>query len=216
MKKAIRLLAFFIPLMFISCDEHEKVVIDTNLYIGQILCSDGSVVDYNKLDTATHTPVGVVFSTNNEGTRYSGRGYAVLLKESGRFAFADSLGYQQHTNTSMTEYAGFSNTYSMYISASPLASSLMISFPTWQSAFIPSVAEMRELYAAKSIINPILESLGGDILPVNSEDGYYWTSTEVAGQETLQAYTYSTSAAQILPALKEIPYKTRPVVIIYE
>lgn len=216
MKKAIRLLALFIPFLFVSCDEHEKVVIDTDLHIGQVLCSDGSVIDYSKLDTKTHTPVGVVFSTNNEGTRYTGRGYAVLLKESGRFAFADSLGYQQHTNTSLTAYAGFGNTYNMYMSASPLATSLMVSFPTYQSAFIPSVAEMRELYAAKNVINPILESLGGDILPINSEAGYYWTSTEVSGQDALQAYTYSTSAAQILPALKEIPYKTRPVVIIYE
>ncbi len=216
MKTTIKLLALFIPLLFVSCDEHEKVVIDNNLYLGQVLCSDGSIVNLSELNRETHTPVGVVFSTNNDGTKYSAKGYAVLLKETKAFAFADSLGYQQKTSTSLSDFSGFSNTYNMYMSGSPLASSLMIAMPTWQSAFIPSVAEMRMLYAAKSVINPVLESLGGDILPVDSEKGYYWTSTEVSGQEILQAYTYSTSAGQILPALKEIPYPTRPVVLIQE
>lgn len=61
-------------------------------------------------------------------------------------------------------------------------------FDLWrygQSAYIPSVAQMRLLYAVRETVNPVIvERCGGHPLPLDEYDCWYWTSTEVSGQET--------------------------------
>ena len=63
-------------------------------------------------------------------------------------------------------------------------------FALWkygQSAYVPSVAQMRLLYAARGIINPVIEKCGGDPLPTEADECWYWTSTEVEGQQTVKS-----------------------------
>ena len=62
-------------------------------------------------------------------------------------------------------------------------------FDMWrygQSAYVPSVAQMQLLYAAKEFVNPYIKACGGDLLPDEADGCWYWTSTEVEGQETAQ------------------------------
>ena len=87
------------------------------------------------------------------------------------------------------------NTFALYDTretTAPMAEAVFDRWPYGQSAFIPSVAEMRLLYAAREVVNPVIEQCGGDTLPTdNAGDCWYWTSTEVEGQQTAKAWLYS-------------------------
>jgi len=81
-----------------------------------------------------------------------------------------------------------------------------------QSAYIPSVEQMRLLYSAKSTINPILEQLGGEPLPDEADDCWYWTSTEVDGQDSHKAWLYSLGSGAMQETPKLQAHRSRPIV----
>ena len=88
-------------------------------------------------------------------------------------------------------------------------------FDMWmykQSAFVPSVAEMRVLYDNLEKVNPVIERCGGQPLPVDGENCWYWTSTEVAGQETAKAWLYSLGSGTIHETPKIQAHRVRPII----
>lgn len=90
-------------------------------------------------------------------------------------------------------------------------------FALWkygQSAYVPSVAQMRLLYAARGIINPVIEKCGGDPLPTEANECWYWTSTEVEGQQTVKAWLYSTASGAMQETPKTQAHKVRPIITI--
>ena len=93
-----------------------------------------------------------------------GNGYAVYLWDMTPKAFADSLGVEQGTSADITAYDGNENTFALYETeetASPMAEAVFALWKYGQSAYVPSVAQMRLLYAARGIINPVIEKCGG-------------------------------------------------------
>lgn len=91
-------------------------------------------------------------------------------------------------------------------------------FDMWrygQSAYVPSVAQMRLLYAAKEYVNPYIEACGGDPLPDDTDDCWYWTSTEVSGQETAKAWLFSMGSGAMQETPKLQAHKVRPIVTLY-
>lgn len=211
------LFSFVITAVLAACDEHEKEYIDSNLYVGQVVLDNGKVVNLADFDKDNMKALAVIYAVDNNGTRFEGRAYAVLLKELTPKMFSDSLNLSLKTSTDMTAYKGFDNTFNMYDSGcSPLAVSVMYRLPYFQSAFIPSLQEMRMMYETKKAVNPVLQALGGDTFPEEASECYYWTSTEVANHEGYQAYTYSMSGGQPLPAFKTMEYPARPVILLYD
>ena len=88
-------------------------------------------------------------------------------------------------------------------------------FDMWeykQSAFVPSVAEMRVLYGNLKKVNPIIERCGGQPLPADEENCWYWTSTEVAGQETVKAWLYSLGSGTMHETPKNQAHRVRPII----
>lgn len=88
-------------------------------------------------------------------------------------------------------------------------------FDLWrygQSAYVPSVAQMRMLYNAKNQINPVIRMCGGDELPDAADDCWYWTSTEVRGQETAKAWLYSMGSSTMQETPKTQAHKVRPII----
>lgn len=83
-----------------------------------------------------------------------------------------------------------------------------------QSAYVPSVAQMRLLYAERGIINPVIEKCGGDPLPTEADECWYWTSTEVEGQQTVKAWLYSTASGAMQETPKTQAHKVRPIITI--
>ena len=190
-----------------SCDDHEAI--DTNIYVGNVLCSDGHVASYEECQRQCKEPVAVVFYTSKEATDV-GEGLAVGLRELPLVAFSDTLGVNQGTSTDTDSKCGNSNTFALYSNnkaESPLAQEVFAIWRYGQSAYIPSVAEMRLLYASLDIVNPMIVRCGGEPVSRQNKGCWYWTSSEVEGQASAKAWLYSlgTGAMQETPKTENHP-----------
>ena len=133
-------------MIFTSCDEHRDFP-DTGMKVGHILCTDGNVHSIEEVKTKKKEPIAVVFYIN-QSEDVEGNGYAVYLRDLPPTAFADSLGITQGTSTSLTAFDGNANTFSIYNTKdthSPLAEDVFQLWQYGQSAYIPSVAQLRLL-----------------------------------------------------------------------
>lgn len=198
-----------------ACDAHIEEI-DTTVRPGHVLCTDGRVMPFSDYVNSGKEAIAVVFHTNPNGET-PGNGYAVYLWDIAPEAFADSLGIEQGTSADTETYDGNSNTFAIYDTketTSPMAESVFDMWCYGQSAFIPSVAEIRLLYTARQSINPVIELCGGDPLPETSNDCWYWTSTEVEGQQTAKAWLYSLGSGAIQETPKTQAHKVRPIITI--
>ena len=197
-----------------GCDAHRDFP-DTTMKVGHILCTDGKVMAYEDYEKSGKTAIAVVFHVSQGEDDGEGSGYAVYLWDIDPVAFADSIGVAQGTSADENAYDGNSNTFALYDTeetTSPLATAVFDLWRYGQSAYIPSVAEMRQLYNAKDIINPYIEKCGGTPIPDAADDCWYWTSTEVEGQETAKAWLYSLGSGAMQETPKVQEHKARPVV----
>ena len=172
-----------------ACDAHIEESEETK-YPVHVLCVDGTVIPYSEYEQSKEQAIAVVFHIGSDGET-EGNGYAVYLWDMTPKAFADSLGVEQGTSADITAYDGNENTFALYETeetASPMAEAVFALWKYGQSAYVPSVAQMRLLYAARGIINPVIEKCGGDPLPTEADECWYWTSTEVEGQQTVKAW----------------------------
>ena len=168
-------------------------------------------------DTSIKEAVAVVFYLNHD-ENVAGTGYAVYLHDLAPEAFADSLGVAQGTSADLTAHDGNENTFALYDTqdvSSPMAVQVFDMWRYGQSAYVPSVAQMRLLYAAKEYVNPYIEACGGDPLPDDTDDCWYWTSTEVSGQETAKAWLFSMGSGAMQETPKLQAHKVRPIVTLY-
>lgn len=210
------LTALSMIMAFASCTKHMDLP-ETSTKIGDVLCTDGSVVPQNKCTSNGLVPIAVVFHLCDPETE-EGTAYAVYLDDLSPVAFADSIGIKQNTSADILERDGNANTYAIFSTAaigSPMADAVFSMWRYGQSAYVPSVAQMQLMYASKEYVNDCLKKCGGTPLSDSPDDCWYWTSTEVSGQETAKAWLYSivTGARQETP--KDESHKVRPVVTIY-
>ena len=216
MNRYLILTALSMIMAFASCTKHMDLP-DTSTKIGDVLCTDGSVVPQNKCTSNGLVPIAVVFHLCDPETE-EGTAYAVYLDDLSPVAFADSIGIKQNTSADILERDGNANTYAIFSTAaigSPMADAVFSMWRYGQSAYVPSVAQMQLMYASKEYVNVCLKKCGGTPLSDSPDDCWYWTSTEVSGQETAKAWLYSivTGARQETP--KDESHKVRPVVTIY-
>lgn len=198
-----------------ACDCHHDL--HPSISVGSLVCADGSIISASEAQGSPSMPVAVVFHVNKDAdAQDGGLGYAVWLHEMAPAALADSLGVSQNTSVSITDFEGNANTYSMYVGdvRSPAARQVFSMWSHGQSAYIPSVGQMRLLYRSRDVINPIIVKSGGDIIPLDGSECWYWSSTEVAGQEPYKAWLYSLGAGQVLETPKDEEHKLRPVITI--
>lgn len=211
--------AVTVCILLTSCDAHIEFP-DTTMQPCHILCTDGKVVTLDQCEAQGKSPIGVVFYVNQSGSNeHEGTGYAVYLWDITPEMFADSLGTKQNTSASMTKYDGNSNTFAIYNTkdmGSPLADAVFAIWQYGQSAYIPSVAQMQLLYRAKASVNAYIERCGGDPIPNEPDECWYWTSTEVSGQETAKAWLYSLSSGALQETPKDQAHKARPIITLYQ
>ena len=147
--------------LLVACDAHRDFP-DTAMKPCHILCTDGNVMSYADYEKSGKQAIAVVFHINQRED-VEGNGYAVYLWEIAPESFADSIGVAQGTSADLTAYDGNTNTFALYGTTdtfSPLAEKVFDIWRYGQSAYIPSVAQMRLLYAAKAVVNPIIEKCG--------------------------------------------------------
>jgi hypothetical protein len=214
MSKIIIPFILSLTLLF-SCDKHTEFP-DNSLAPGHILCTDGDILNYDSFKESYKEAIAVVFYVNHD-ENIEGKGYAVYLWDLAPTAFADSTGVSQKTSADITALDGNENTYSMYANrdvSSPLAKQVYDLWKYGQSAYIPSVAQMRYLKAAKLTINSYITVCGGQPLSDEADECWYWTSTEVSGQEADKAWLYSLKSGIIQETPKLHEYKSRPIISI--
>lgn len=206
--------AALMAVAFVSCDEHRDFP-DTAMKTCDILCTDGKVVRFEDMQSQGKKPIAVVFHIN-QTDNMEGTGYAVYLWDIASAEFSDSIGVKQTTSANVTAYDGNSNTYAMYASGvSPAADEVFNMWHYGQSAYIPSVAQMRLLYQAKNAVNTYIQRCGGDVISDNPDECWYWTSTEVKDQESAKAWLYSLASGALQETPKEQPHKIRPIITLY-
>ena len=220
--KTIRIRMAYVAIMamlgiaLISCDGHHDPL-DTSMKVGHILCTDGKTRSYEDYAASGKEAIAVVFHVNSN-PEVAGTGYAVYLHDLAPEAFADSLGIAQGTSADLAAYDGNENTFALYDTDDVTSPMAMQVFDMWrygQSAYVPSVAQMRLLYAAKEFVNPYIKACGGDLLPDEADGCWYWTSTEVEGQETAKAWLYSMGSGAMQETPKLQAHKVRAMVTLY-
>lgn len=200
-----------------SCDDHEYTMPESKYRVGDIVLLDGSIVHVEGYDSTSHQAAAVIFD-NNSQDKYSGGGYAVMLKETDLLQFADTLITQGTTADSVNveAYNGYANTIALSTSkdkvSSPLANAVQRFFPFNQSTFVPCPYEFQMMYRTKDTVNRSLKKAGGTEIGSN----YYWTSTEVSGATDSRAWTINMGSGRTLDAQKTVGYATRPVIKINE
>lgn len=204
----------FLALSLVGCDEHRDFP-DTSVKTCDILCTDGEVVRFDDLSSEDKEPIAVVFHINQRDDM-EGTAYAVYLWDVSPNAYSDSIGVKQNTSANVMAFDGNSNTYAMYGSgSSPAAEAVFDMWRYGQSAYIPSVAQLRLLYAAKCTINSYIERCGGDVIPDAPDECWYWSSTEVKGQEAAKAWLFSLSSGALQETPKGQVHKIRPIITLY-
>jgi len=213
MKTKAIMLSALAALGLVACDEHRDFP-DTTMHVCDVLTTDGDVMRYDDFETSGKEAIGVVFHLNNDAG-VEGRGYAVYLHDLPQVMFADSLGISQKTSCDLQAQDGNTNTYSLMMSKGCESELATYVFDLWrygQSAFIPSVAQMRVLFSAKESINETIRKCGGEELPDDADGCWYWTSTEVEGQSTVKAWLFSLYSGSIQETPKNQPHKARPII----
>lgn len=208
----IGLMCALLPLSSCHCDHVNKPAIS----VGNLLCADGSFCLPADVVNSKSKPVAVVFYVNTDDD-VEGRGYAVWLRDLSPQSFADSLGVSQGTSTSITDFEGNANTYALYACDEVSSQMAQTVFGMWsygQSAYVPSVGQMRLLFKARNAVNEVIASVGGEVIPVEDNNCWYWTSSEVEGQEEYKAWLYSLSAGVAQETPKDQYYRLRPIITI--
>lgn len=204
-------------ILLTSCDEHLEFP-DTSTKVCDILCTDGRIVSQSQYDHGGKEAIAVVYHVNHSDD-VEGKGFAVYLWDTEPAAFADSLGVKQGTSTSLTSFDGNINTHALFTSkdvGSPMASNVFDMWRYGQSAYVPSVAQMRLLFNVRDQVNAVIAKLGGEPIPDNPDECWYWTSTEVENQESVKAWLFSLSTGTYHECPKDQPHKVRPIVTIYQ
>ena len=165
-----------VTMLFTSCEEcdHEgDRSIASSLQIGDVVCSDGSVLSKEKFSSSKKEPVAIVYHVNRN-PEIKALGYAVSIWDVAPAAFADSLGVEQETSASLEKEDGNENTHAMYRNEevkSPLAVYVFDMWRYGQAAYIPSVKQLTYLYQQIGLVNQRIEAIGGFCSPVTAGCG---------------------------------------------
>ena len=196
-----------------NCD-HEP---DMPFKVGWVVCTDGEVLPFCEFIKTQKIATALVYYVNPDLDSEIA-GYAVYLNDTDPVAFAETLETAQGTSADLYALDGNENTYAIYAAkdvGSPLADMVFDMWTYGQSAYVPSVAQLKQVYAAKEKLNPRMEQIGGDILPDDPDECWYWSSTEVNGQQDAKSWLFSMQSSAIQETPKDQPHKVRAVITLY-
>lgn len=199
-----------------SCTCHHEDEPLIPFKVGHVLCTDGTIMSLCDYVKSTKDAVGIVFHVS-EDPENDVLGHAVYIYQPESVAFAESCGIAQGTSMSLAELDGNANTYSIYTSdgvKSPMASMVFDLWTYGQSAYVPSVAELRLLRDTKDFVNERIEAVGGDPIKDDDENCWLWSSTEVNGQQENKAWLFSMNYGAIQETPKDQVHNVRPIIAI--
>ena len=152
--------------------------------VGDVLCTDGSIVKISAWPVAGKTAMGVVFYVDNTGLH----GWAVHLQDQSQgIAWCTSFPYVDvPTLTNINTLEGAINDFDGYLNTQKLrnAGSAATYPAAWavdfaQYWYIPSIGQMHVLMSEYPKVNESLQTVGGSTMfPYGNNLDSYWTSTE--------------------------------------
>jgi len=170
--------------------------------VGDILCTDNSLVKPADWPVEGKTAQGVVFYVDNTGRH----GWAVHIQEQDfhKWAGSETVGANTDIST-MNNYAtardaindmdGYANTQRIREAgdASIYPAAYAVDFD--HGWYLPAVGQLRLLYAELYNIYEPLEIVNGDPLFITGDSGWYWSSTEYDSRKTwIVLYTFGSVA----------------------
>lgn len=209
-------LVCFLMIGFSSCHCDHECEPKAPFKVGHVLCTDGTVLSLCEYVKSTKQAAGIVFHVN-ESPDSAIMGYAVYINKNEPKAFADSCGVSQGTSASLSQLDGNTNTYAIYKTQDVRSPMAELVFDLWrygQSAYIPSVAELRLLRNNLDFVNERILAVGGDPISDDFSECWLWSSTEVEGQEADKAWLFSMNYGDIHETPKNQPHQVRPIVAI--
>lgn len=202
-----------------SCECEHDLEPPKPFKLGWVVCTDGNIISFCDYATGGHEAVAIVYKVCDDDPESDIAGYAVYLNDTKPLEFADSLNVEQGTSADIHALDGNENTYSIYSTedvGSPLAQNVFDLWTFGQSAYVPSVAQLRQILEVKDFINPRIEAIGGDPLIDDPLECWYWSSTEVDGQQDVKSWLVSMKSGALQETPKDQPHKSRPVITIYK
>jgi hypothetical protein len=203
--------------LFASCQEHEELI-DISLKIGNLYCSDGSVVNPKSYRESGKTAVAVIFWVNENPEPATDKAFAVSLENLPAVAWAELPENISSVSTSLEALNGTSNTASIIIWGSEEGVSTPAGSDAYNYAkqgvfgwFLPSMAEAMHIYRNKDAIYDAFKYCDGK----EFSNIWYWTSTQDGtGPDTsiLNALSVSLTEGRGTGSNKMNIFAVRPVI----
>lgn len=159
--------------------------------VGDILCTDNSIVKISDWPVEGKTAMGVVFYVDTSGIH----GWAVHLQEiSNGIAFgglgADIASLSNFTNArdAQTDLNGYSNTLNIRNEGNPSTYPAAYSMDFTNGWYLPAIGQLRILYVSIPTLNYTLQVLNGNSIPATAgpwwfNNWWYLSSTEYSDSE---------------------------------
>lgn len=217
MKKIIYMYAIIACLS--SCTKHEEIV-DTSFQVGNIYCSDGSIIHPTQLSSSGKIPVGVVFWCNDgSNPKITDIGYAVSLEDLSVDLLINTEEDIPNVSESEDTFDGAANTAAIVTFAMKDSLPYPAIQKTLQYApngvtgwFMPSAGQSKEI---GKYLNKVYDTF--DLIKGQRFSGWYWTSTEDgAGKDSPKMFGLVTSLEEgrITASNKNNQNKIRPIITI--
>lgn len=223
MKKILfhTLMVLIIAVMAVGCKKHTVIdpdpnPIDTLLRVGNIYCKDGRVIDpYTYNAQGMTNAIGVIFWVN-DSLDVEDRAYVVSLHDSWPCFWCDTM-ISTGVSTSITAFDGAANTSTLKTfelryehPVYPMRSATQYSDEDVYSWYLPSVAQLTEIFRNKDEVYHAFSNCNGD----RFNSIWYWSSTEDNdGPESKKynAYIVTLKEGNIQAASKMDRYAVRPI-----
>ena len=144
--------------------------------IGNILCTDGSVVSPSDWQVSGKTAMGIVFYVDSTGEH----GWAVHLQNHGSYQWASygtdvsQLPNISYARVALMDLDGYTNTQILLNNAYCPAAYAVDFANGW---YLPAIGQLNLLFAEMVTLNTSLQVVGGTQFYMDSEF-HYWSSTE--------------------------------------
>ena len=219
-QNTIRKTCQVVPVLLITgalaaCDAHIEEP-DKTVRPGHVLCVDGKAVPYSEYENSGKQAIAVVFHTYSDGET-EGNGYAVYLWDMTPKAFADSSVSSRVRRRTLLHTTGMRTRSPCTIRKKRPRRWLKPFLPCGNTDRAPISPRWHRCVCCirhrPSSIR-LSRNAAGDPLPTEADECWYWTSTEVEGQQTVKAWLYSTASGTMQETPKTQAHKVRPIITI--
>lgn len=161
--------------------------------VGDILCTDGSILNPGDFPTSGKVAMGVIFYVDNSGMH----GWAVELQDSGPALWSTlmnpyydvpTLDNYTTSRAAITDMDGYSNTTTLRAAGDANTYPIAYAVDFENGWYVPSAGQARILYANTNEVNASLQLANGTPIAW----GWFWTSTEASSSSAWRIDDYGT------------------------